>query len=80
MGQMNRFLRVFPVLIFAAIAIPLLVVAFVARRRSTRTGEHPATATAAEQSRNEEEFAEAERYQEEWREEQHKHPHDTRFP
>jgi hypothetical protein len=71
---------VFPVLIFAAIAIPLLVVAFVAMRRSTRTGEHPAAETAAERSRTEEEFAEAERYQEEWREEQHKHPHDTHLP
>jgi len=71
---------VFPVLIFAAIAIPLLVVAFVAMRRSTRAGEHPATETAAERSRTEDEFAEAERYQEEWREEQHKHPHDTRLP
>jgi len=71
----------FPVLIFAAIAIPLLVIAFVAMQRKTRAGEHPVTETAAEQSRNEEEFAAAERYQEEWREEQHQHPHDsTRFP
>ena len=70
----------FPVLIFAAIAIPLLLVAFVAMRRSTRSGEHPATETASERSRTEEEFAEAERYQEEWREEQHRHPNDTRLP
>ena len=64
----------FPVLIFAAIAIPLLLVAFVAMRRSTRSGEHPATETPSERSRTEEEFAE------EWREEQHRHPNDTRLP
>ena len=70
----------FPVLIFAAIAIPLLVIAFVAMRRSTNAGEQPASATPEERRRTEEEFAEAERYQEEWRKEQHEHPHDTGLP
>ena len=38
----------FPVLIFAAIAIPLLVIAFLAMRRSRTVGEHPVGETAAD--------------------------------
>ena len=72
-----------PVLIFALVALPLLVLAFLARRRSTRAGEHAAGETDEERMHEEEEFAEAERYQAEWREEQHKHEHErdhTRDP
>jgi FtsZ-interacting cell division protein ZipA len=68
---------VLPIVIIAAIAIPLVVIGFFAARRSTKAGEHPVTETAADRRRTEEEFAEAEEYQAEWREEQHKHPHDT---
>ena len=67
----------FPVLILAAVAIPLLVFAFLAVRRSARAGEHPTTETDADRRRTEQEFEESERYQAEWREEQHKRPHDT---
>jgi len=63
---------VFPVLIFVAVAIPLLAIGFFAMRRSTAAGEHPATETDAERLRTEQEFEAAERYQEQWREE-HKH-------
>ena len=64
-----------PVLIFALVALPLLVLAFLARRRSTRAGEHPAGETDEERALQETEFAEAERYQTEWREE-HSHEHE----
>jgi hypothetical protein len=60
---------VFPVIIFAAVAVPLLVIGFLAMRRSSGTAEHPATETDADRQRTEQEFEEAERYQEQWREE-----------
>jgi hypothetical protein len=60
---------VFPVIIFAAVAVPLLVIGFLAMRRSSGAAEHPATETDADRERNEREFEEAERYQEQWREE-----------
>jgi hypothetical protein len=63
---------VFPVLIFGAIAVPLLVVGFFAMRRATVSGEHPVAETDADRLREEQEFEEAERYQEQWRAE-HKH-------
>jgi hypothetical protein len=60
---------VFPVIIFAAVAVPLLVIGFLAMRRSPGTAEHPAMETDADRQRTEQEFEEAERYQEQWREE-----------
>jgi type III secretory pathway component EscV len=63
---------VFPVIIFVAVAVPILVIGFLVTRRSTAAGEHPAAESAADRARTEEEFEEAERYQEQWREE-HKH-------
>ena len=66
-----------PIVIIAAVAIPLLAIAFFAVRRSTKAGEHPVAETDADRRRTEQEFAAAEQYQAEWREEQHKHPHDT---
>jgi hypothetical protein len=45
--------------------------AFLAVRRSTNAGEHPAGETDADRRRNEQEFEEAERYQAELREQQH---------
>ncbi len=70
----------FPVLIFAAIAIPLLVIAFLAMRRSRTVGEHPVGETAADRQRTEDEFEEAERYQAEWREEHHSEVRDELLP
>jgi hypothetical protein len=63
---------VLPVLIFVAVAVPLLVVGVVVARRSKASGEHPVGETDAERLRTEQEFEAAERYQEQWREE-HKH-------
>lgn len=64
-----------PVWIFVGVAVPLVVIAFLAKQRATRGGEHPAEESEADRQRTEKEFEEAERYQEQWREE-HKHDHD----
>jgi hypothetical protein len=63
---------VLPVLIFVAVAVPLLVAGVVVVRRSKASGEHSLPETDAERRRTEQEFEAAERYQEQWREE-HKH-------
>jgi len=61
---------VLPVIIFVAVAVPLLIAAFVIARRRSSPGD--VTETDAERRRTEQEFEAAERYQEQWREE-HKH-------
>jgi hypothetical protein len=71
---------VLPFIIIAVVAVPLVVIAFIAVRRSAKAGEHPATETDADRLRTEQEFEESERYQAEWREEEHKHPRDTLLP
>jgi hypothetical protein len=62
---------VLPIIVIAAIAVPVLVIAFMASRRTTAAVEHPATEDDAARTRNEQEFADAEAYQEQWREEEH---------
>ena len=59
-----------PVITFVAVAIPLLVLAFIVVRRRTDAGEHASSETAADRRRIEQEFEEAERYQAELRKEQ----------
>jgi hypothetical protein len=72
---------VFPVLILALIAIPVLVIAVVTVRKRTAAGEHPTDETAADRAEVEREFDEAERYQAVWREEQHReHPPNDSTP
>ncbi len=66
-----------PVIIIVVIAIPVLVLAFRATTRSKAAGEHPVPEDAAAIARTEQEFAEAEAYQEQWREEEKKHPRDS---
>ncbi len=69
-----------PVIIIAAVAIPVLVIAFMATRRSTASGEHPPDEDDAARLRTEQEFADAEAYQEQWREDEHKqHPPDSLY-
>ena len=74
-----------PVIIFVAVAIPLLLIAFVGiRRRSAAGGDEPRArddaSVAAEREEEEEEFERAEEYQAEWREEQHReHPDDSLY-
>ena len=66
-----------PVVIIVVVAIPVLFMAFRATQRSKAAGEHPAGEDAAARQRTEDEFAEAEAYQEQWREEEKKHQRDT---
>jgi FtsZ-interacting cell division protein ZipA len=68
---------VLPLIVIVIVVIPLLVVAYRASRRSRVTGEHPIPEDDRTKRRIEQEFAEAEAYQEQWREEEKKHPRDT---
>jgi len=71
---------VIPWLIFAVVVVPLVVVAFVAARRRTVAGEHPASEDAQARARTEQEFAEAEAYEAEWRKEDKARYRQERFP
>ena len=66
-----------PLIIIAVIAIPMLVLAFWAASKSKAAGEHPVPESARTIARTEQEFADAEAYQEQWREEEKKHQRDT---
>ena len=66
-----------PVILIVVIVVPLLLLAFRAVARSKAAGEHPPGEDAATRARTEDEFAAAEAYQEQWREEERKHPRDT---
>ena len=73
-----------PIIILAAVAVPLVVLAFLANRRRLAAGEHETTGDAAAdeatQEEYEDEFAKAEAYQEQWRKEQHEqHPDDKLY-
>jgi hypothetical protein len=70
---------VFPWLIFGGIAILVLVVG-AGLMTQRKQAEHPAGETAADRAETEREFEEAERYQEQWREEHHKDLEDKRIP
>ncbi len=71
---------VFPVIIFVLVAIPLVVIAYMAMRRRTAAGEVLVNDTPEERARVEEEFAEAEAFQEKWREEDKEKFHQERLP
>ena len=62
-----------PVIIIACVAIPVLVIAFMASRADHRGGRAARHGGRRDEARNEQEFADAEAYQEQWREEEHKH-------
>ena len=68
-----------PWLIFAVVLVPLVVVGFATMRRRNAAGEHPASEDAAARERTEREFAEAEAFEERWREENRDH-HRDRLP
>ena len=67
-----------PWIIIAVVAVPLVVVGFMAMRRNTAASEpsHDANARA----RTEQEFAEAEAYEAEWREKDLEKFHQERLP
>jgi hypothetical protein len=72
--------RVIPWIIFALVVVPLVVVAFVATRRRTVAGEGLASETAEERARTEQEFAEAEAYDAEWRKQDEERHRQERLP
>jgi hypothetical protein len=72
--------HVFPWIIMALVAVPLVVIAFVATRRRTAAGEHPPTEDARTRDLTEREFAEAEAYEAKWREEDKERFHQERLP
>ena len=69
-----------PWIIIALVAVPLVVVGYVATRRRTVDSEHPATEDAHARARTEQEFAEAEAYEAKWREEDKERYHQERLP
>jgi hypothetical protein len=71
---------VFPWILFAVIAVPLVVIAFAVTRRRTTAAEHPPSEDAAASALTEQEFAEAEAYQAKWREKDEERYHQERFP
>jgi hypothetical protein len=71
---------VIPWIVIALVAVPLVVVGFVATRRRTAASEHPASEDAQARARTEQEFAEAEAYEEKWREEDKERFHQERLP
>jgi hypothetical protein len=72
--------RVIPWIVFALVAVPLVVVGFVATRRRTFAGEHPASEDARARALTEQEFAEAEAYEAKWREKDKERYHQERLP
>ena len=69
-----------PWIIIALVVVPLVVIGFVATRRRTAAGEHPAGEDAEAKARIEQEFAEAEAYDAKWREEDKERHRQERLP
>ena len=67
-----------PWIILAVVAVPLVVVAFVATRRNTAANEPLADADA--EARTEQAFAEADAYEAAWHEEDKERFHQKRLP
>jgi hypothetical protein len=72
--------RVIPWIIIALVAVPLVVIAFMATRRRTAAGEHPASEDAESQAEIEQEFAQAEAYEAKWHEKDKERYHQERLP
>jgi len=71
---------VIPWLVFALVAVPLVVVGFVATRRRKVAGEHPANGDARATALTEQELAEAEAYEAKWHEQDKENYHRERLP
>ncbi|HTS72252.1 MAG TPA: hypothetical protein VMG74_00900 [Gaiellaceae bacterium] len=69
-----------PWIIFAVVVVPLVVVGYAATRRRTAAGEHLAGEDAEDRAETEREFAEAEAYEDKWREEDKKRYREERLP
>jgi hypothetical protein len=64
----------------ALVVVPLVVIGFVATRRRTAAGEQLASEDAEARARTEEEFAAAEAYDAEWREQDKEKHRQERLP
>ncbi len=62
------------------VAVPLLVIGFMAMRRNTAATELPASDDAEASARTEQEFADAEAYEAKWHEEDKERFHQERLP
>jgi len=71
---------VIPWIIFAVVAVPLVVIGFAVTRRRTTAAEFPEDEDADARARTEQEFAEAEAYEAKWREEDKERYHQERLP
>jgi len=71
---------VIPWIVLAVVVVPLVIAGFVATRRSTVAREHPVSEDAQARARTEREFAEAEAYEEKWREKDKERYRQERFP
>jgi hypothetical protein len=71
---------VIPWIVIALVAVPLVVVGFVATRRRTAASEHPASEDAQAKARTEQEFAAAEAYETKWRAEDKERYHQEHLP
>lgn len=69
-----------PWIIIAVIAVPLVVIAFMAVRRNTAASELPVRTDPNAEVRAEQEFAEAEAYEAKWHEEDKERYHQERLP
>ena len=69
-----------PWLIFALVAVPLAIVAFVAARRRTTAGEHPASNDPQATELTEQEVAAAEAYEAKWHEQDKESYREERLP
>jgi hypothetical protein len=67
-----------PWILIAVVAVPLVVIAFMAVRRNTGASELLASNEA--EARTEQEFAEADAYEARWREEDKERFHQERLP
>lgn len=70
----------FPWLLFGLIAVPLVVIAFAASRRRKVAGEQLDTENAEDRAEVEREFAAAEAYEEQWREQDKERYRQERLP
>jgi hypothetical protein len=71
---------VIPWIIIAVIAVPLIVVAFIAMRRNTAASEFPADTDPKARAEVEQEFADAEAYEAKWHEDDKERFHQERLP
>jgi hypothetical protein len=71
---------VFPWIIFAVVAVPLVVVGFAVSRRRTVSGEELAGDDAEARARTEQEFADAEAFEAKWREQDKERYREERLP